>query len=243
MMREPERAAKFGRAERFAAFGVHVFTACGAGLALMAMLAAVERRWTLMFVWLGVALIVDAIDGTFARLLRVRELAPRWSGDVLDLVVDILTYVFVPAYALMTADILPAALSTWLALAIVVTAALYFADTRMKSADNCFIGFPAIWNIAAFYLFVLRPPPWVAAGFVVALCVLTFVPLPFVHPFRVVRLRAVNLSMLGIAGALAILVLAYNLAPPSWAAVALCLVAVYFIAVGLLPAAPAQRGP
>src|SRR5688572_11482688 len=93
---------------RASAFGVHVFTAAGAALALLALFAAVEQRWALMFTWLGVALIVDAVDGTIARMLNVRVLAPRWSGDVLDLVVDILTYVFVPAYALAAGGILPA---------------------------------------------------------------------------------------------------------------------------------------
>ncbi len=83
-----------------AAFAVHVFTACGAACALLALIAAVRADWPHMFVWLGIALFIDGIDGTFARRLRVAELLPRWSGDVLDLVVDILNYVFVPAYAL-----------------------------------------------------------------------------------------------------------------------------------------------
>ena len=83
-----------------AAFSVHIFTACGAGCALLALIAAVRADWPLMFVWLGIALVIDGVDGTFARRLRIAELLPRWSGDVLDLVVDILTYVFVPAYAI-----------------------------------------------------------------------------------------------------------------------------------------------
>src|SRR5579864_7604995 len=86
---------------RTAAFAVHVFTACGAACALLALVAAVSADWPKMFIWLGIALIIDGVDGTFARRLRTAELLPRWSGDVLDLVVDILNYVFVPAYALV----------------------------------------------------------------------------------------------------------------------------------------------
>ena len=67
--------------------------------ALLALIAAVRADWPPMFVWLGIALFIDGVDGTFARRLRVADVLPRWSGDVLDLVVDILTYVFVPAYA------------------------------------------------------------------------------------------------------------------------------------------------
>jgi phosphatidylcholine synthase len=233
-MAEPEQR-KHGDAARIAAaFSVHVLTAAGAALALLALLAAVEQRWTLMFAWLGLALIVDAIDGTFARLLRVRELAPRWSGDVLDLVVDILTYVFVPAYALVASGLLPPQISTVLGVAIMITGALYFADTRMKSADNHFVGFPAVWNLAAFYLFLLRPDAWIAAGVVVTLCILTFVPVPFVHPFRVIRLRTLNLAVLAIGLALGVTALAYGLNPPSWIVAATCAVAVYFIIIGLL---------
>src|ERR1700728_534442 len=120
----PEKAI----APRTAAFAVHVFTSCGAACALLALIAAVSADWPRMFVWLGIALIIDGVDGTFARRLRTAELLPRWSGDVLDLVVDILNYVFVPAYALAASGLLPNAAATPLALVIVVTGALYFAD-------------------------------------------------------------------------------------------------------------------
>src|ERR1700756_4067234 len=92
--------------KRAAAFSVHVFTALGAGLALLALLEAVREHWAAMFAWLGVALVVDAIDGPMARRLDVVRLQPNWSGEVLDLVVDFVTYVFVPAYAIMASRFL-----------------------------------------------------------------------------------------------------------------------------------------
>src|ERR1700761_2020652 len=128
-----------------AAFAVHIFTACGAGCALLALIAAVNSDWPLMFVWLGIALFIDGIDGSFARRLHVAEVLPRWSGDILDLVVDILTYVFVPAFALAASGMLPSALATPLGLVIAVTGSLYFADRRMKTDDYYFRGFPAVW--------------------------------------------------------------------------------------------------
>ena len=88
---------------------------------------------------------------------------PRWSGDTLDLVVDFTTYVFVPAYAMAASELLPKALGLALGIIVVVTGALYFADRRMKTADSYFRGFPALWNVAAFYLFVVKPPPWAGA--------------------------------------------------------------------------------
>ncbi|MGC2075245.1 MAG: phosphatidylcholine synthase, partial [Xanthobacteraceae bacterium] len=138
-----------------AAFAVHVFTACGAACALLALVASVRNEWPMMFAWLGLALVIDGVDGALARRLHVAKLLPRWSGDVLDLVVDILNYVFVPAYALATSGLLPEQLAIALGILIVVTGSLYFADGLMKTSDYYFRGFPALWNIAAFYLFIV----------------------------------------------------------------------------------------
>src|SRR3974377_2353917 len=109
-------------AREAAAFAVHIFTASGAGCALLALLAAVRADWSAMFAWLGIALMIDGIDGSFARYLHVAVLLPRWSGDVLDLVVDILTYVFVPAYAIAASGLMPPKLAIPLGVLIVVTA-------------------------------------------------------------------------------------------------------------------------
>ena len=217
-----------------AAFAVHVFTACGAACAFLALLAAVRQAWPEMFAWLGVAAIIDGIDGTFARWLRVAETLPRWSGDVLDLVVDILTYVFVPAYAIAAGGFVPPPLATALGLLVAVTGSLYFADRQMKTSDYYFRGFPALWNVAAFYLFLLKPASWLTALVVVALAALTFVPVHFIHPIRRPYLRALTLVGLLIWAALAIVALADNLAPGLWIVTALGLLPVYFVSVGWL---------
>jgi phosphatidylcholine synthase len=216
------------------AFAVHVFTASGAALALGALIYAVRGQWTAMFVCLGIALIVDGVDGTFARAFRVADLLPRWSGDVLDLVVDFTTYVFVPAYALAASGLLPESLALAAAMLIVVTGALYFADNRMKTADNYFRGFPALWNAAAFYLFLLRPSPWIAAATIMVLAVLTFVPFKFLHPMRVKRLRGLNVAALIAWSLLALVAVLRDLEPGPWVAAGLVVIGLYFIAIGLL---------
>jgi phosphatidylcholine synthase len=220
---------------RAAAFAVHIFTALGAACALLALLAAVRTDWQAMFVWLGIALIIDGIDGTFARRLRVAELLPRWSGDALDLVVDILTYVFVPAYAIATSGLLPTVLAIPLGALIVVTGSLYFADRQMKTSDYYFRGFPALWNIAAFYLFLLKLPPWLGASVVIALAALTFVPFHVVHPIRIQRLRGLTIAATVLGAVLAIVAIAANLAPGFWTVALLCVLAVYFVGIGFLP--------
>ena len=186
-----------------------------------------------MFVCLGAALVVDGIDGTLARRLNVAELLPRWSGDVLDLVVDFVTYVFVPAYAITMSGLMPPALALPAGIAVVVTGALYFADRNMKTDDNYFRGFPTLWNAAAFYLFLLKPQPWLAVTVVAALAVLTFVPFKFVHPFRVVRLRGVNIAAMLAWSGLALIAVLNDLDPGPWVTGGLVVVAVYVVTVGL----------
>jgi phosphatidylcholine synthase len=230
----PNGSAEKALPPRAAAFAVHIFTACGAACALLALIAAVGADWPKMFVWLGVALVIDGVDGTFARRLRTAELLPRWSGDVLDLVVDILTYVFVPAYAIATGGLLPKLLAIPLGALIVVTGSLYFADRQMKTSDYYFRGFPALWNVAAFYLFLLKLPPWLGALAVVALAALTFVPFHVVHPIRISHLRAITIAALIVGTLLAIIAVADGLAPGFWVVAALCVLAIYFVGIGFL---------
>lgn len=217
-----------------AAFAVHVFTACGAACAMLALIAAVSTEWTRMFLWHGLALIIDGLDGTFARRLRVAELLPRWSGETLDFVVDFATYVFVPAYAIAACGLLPSSVALPLGLIVTVTGALYFADRRMKTSDSYFRGFPAVWNVVAFYLLLLKPAPWLGAIAIAVLAAATFAPIHFIHPIRVPRWRLLNLAVLVLWALLAALALAQNLEPPSWVAAALAAIAIYFVIVGLL---------
>src|SRR5258708_34687361 len=140
------------------AFAVHVLTAAGAALALLALLAAVRGAFDVMFLCLGIALIVDGVDGTIARTLKVAELLPRWSGDVLDLVVDFVTYVFVPAYAIAAGGLLPQPLALPAGLVGVVTGAPFFAAREKKTPGYFFPGFPALWDAAAVFLFFFTTP-------------------------------------------------------------------------------------
>ena len=164
---------------------VHAFTAGGAVLALLALLAIEQQRWTAALMWLAIALAVDGIDGSLARQARVKDHVSRIDGDALDLVIDYLNYVFVPALFLWHAKLLPAGLALPLVAAILVSSLYIFARTDMKTDDGYFRGFPALWNLVAVYLFVLQPAPAVSAAVVAALVLLTFAPIHFVHPFRV----------------------------------------------------------
>ncbi len=219
-------------------FCVHVLTAAGAAFALLALMAAVAEQWAVMLAWLGLALVVDAADGPLARRLEVASRLPRWSGDTLDLVVDFVTYVFVPAYAIAASGLLPPGFGAAAGVLVVVTGALYFADRAMKTPDNYFRGFPALWNVVAFYLLLLRPGPGWTAACVAALAMMTFMPFAFIHPLRVLRHRAFNIVVLVLWAVLAIAALARDLMPPAWVTIVLCAIGVYVVSAGLFRARP-----
>jgi phosphatidylcholine synthase len=223
------------------AYSVHLLTATGAVFAMLAMLEAVQNDWDMMFLWLVVAFVVDGVDGPLARRYGVKEKAPIIDGVLLDLIIDYLTYVFIPAYALFASGLLPG-WTGWVAIIVITfTSALYFADTRMKTKDNSFAGFPACWNMVAVVIFALKPDFWVSLLLVVALALTMFTRFKFVHPVRTERWRMLTLPMaLGwtfFAGWAAWV----DFHPESWAHWGLVVTSVYLLGAGIAQQAIPQR--
>ena len=217
---------------RFKALGVHLFTATGAVLSMLALLAAVEGRWSTMFAWLIVALVVDGIDGPLARRYRVKDNWPIYDGVVMDLMIDYITYIFIPAFALFKSGLLPGWTGWVCIIAIVYGSIIYMADTRMKTVDNSFAGFPACWNMVVLVLFALKPSYWVILGVVIPLTVAMFLPIKFVHPVRTERWRAVSLPMAAgwvICAGWAIMV---GFHPQSWALWGLVVTSLWLMLAG-----------
>jgi phosphatidylcholine synthase len=209
----------------FVAWAIHVLTASGAVLAFLAFLAVEQERWRLALLWLGAALIVDGIDGPLARWIGVTRRTPGINGAILDLVVDYLTYVFVPVILIYRTGLLPAPYAPVAVAAILVSSLYTFARTDMKTADNFFLGFPALWNIVAFYLFMLQPGEWTAAIVVGVFLLLTFVPVHFVHPVRVRSYQPwlLGLTMLWGASSFALLSPDWSVQwREAWLALSLC---------------------
>jgi phosphatidylcholine synthase len=166
------------------AWTVHLVTAIGAGLALLAIEALFRDAYREALLWLLAALAVDGIDGTLARAAKVAERTPRIDGAALDLVIDYLTYVVIPALIIWRLGVLPDALGLPLAALILMSSLYVFARRDMKTDDGYFRGFPALWNVVALYFVVTPPGPLVAVIVVVSLILLTFAPVHVVHPFR-----------------------------------------------------------
>ncbi len=220
------------RERRAMAFGIHLFTASGALWGFLALIAIVRGNVQEMWLWLAVALFVDGVDGTMARRIDIETAMPRYSGVYLDLVVDFLTYVLVPTYALASSDLLGSGWNIAAAAIILVTSAMYFATNDMKTDDAWFRGFPAVWNVVVFYLFLYQPHPIVTFCAVVVLGGLTFAPVVFVHPFRVTTLRLLTIALLVVWSVAAVYAIYENMAPPVWVIWVLSLIAVYFLGLG-----------
>ena len=189
---------------RTRALSVHLLTATGAVFAMFSLLAAVEANWSWMFLWLLAALIVDGIDGPLARRWDVTLHAARFDGVLLDLIIDYLTYVFIPIYALYASGLVPGWAGWGVLIVVPFASALYFCDTRMKTPDASFEGFPGCWNMVALVVFVLEPNQWITLVVCVALAAAMFLPLRFVHPVRTVKWRPLTLGVTALWMALAI---------------------------------------
>lgn len=214
------------------AFSVHLLTASGSFLAFLSLVAASEKQWTAMFGWLGLALLVDGIDGPIARKLQVKYVLPTWSGELLDNIIDYVTYVLIPAFALYQSGFMGEGLSFLSGAIIVVSSAIYYADTGMKTKENFFKGFPVVWNMLIFTLFIVKPGEWTAFTIVVISAVISFLPIYFLHPVRVARLRPLNLTIFLIWCALGIIGICYRLDAPGWVKIGMTISGLYIYLIG-----------
>lgn len=214
------------------AFSVHILTASGSFLAFLGVVAAADKDFTSMFWWLGLALLVDGIDGPIARKVRVKEVLPNWSGDTLDNIIDYVTYVLLPAFALYQSGMIGQPWSFVAAGMIVVSSAIYYADTGMKTDEYFFSGFPVVWNMVVFSLFVVDASATTAMVVVVVSVLLTFLPINFLHPVRVKRLRILNLGIFFVWSALGMYALLMDFSTPYFVLVPFIATGVYLYVVG-----------
>jgi phosphatidylcholine synthase len=219
---------------RIKALLVHYLTATGAVFAMLALLAAVDDKWSLMYVWLVVAFFVDGIDGPLARHYDVKTNAPEYDGVLLDLIIDYLTYVFIPAFALFESGLLPDWTGWVCILLITFTSAMYFADTRMKTKDNSFSGFPGCWNMVVLVIFATEPNYWLVLGLVVICAGAMFTNLKFIHPVRTLRWRNLSLPITLLWTVLAGMSAWADFHPGPAVTVALSLASLYILFVGIV---------
>ena len=187
-----------------AAWGVHLLTASSAPAGLLAILATIRGDVRTAFLWMAYTVAVDAIDGTLARAVRVKEVLPFVDGSRLDDVVDYFTYVVVPVFFIVHTGLVPTAAAVPVASLVLVASGYGFSQTAAKTPDHFFTGFPSYWNIVAFYLHVLGWPLVLNAAVLVLFGILVFVPLRYAYPSRMTELRMPTI-VLGLAWGAAVL--------------------------------------
>jgi phosphatidylcholine synthase len=176
----------------YTAWLVHLYTASSAVLAFLATVAVFESRFRDAFFWLGITIIIDATDGILARAARVSARIPWFNGAQLDDLVDYLTYVFVPTLVVWRGLLVPESWMVVVAGAMLLASGYGFSRADAKTADHAFTGFPSYWNLVVFYLYLMHLSPITNAIVLLALAVMVFVPLRYVYPSRMPRLRALT---------------------------------------------------
>lgn len=171
---------------RAAAWGVHLYTASGIAFALLATLELTKPAPDVrqVFIWLTIAVLIDATDGPLARRFQVKRYLPQISGRTIDDIVDFLTFTFVPILLLVRMEWVPHPALLFVIPAL-VTSLLGFSNSGAKDeSGGFFLGFPSYWNIVAFYLGISAARGHVMAngGIVLALALLTVMPVGFIYP-------------------------------------------------------------
>lgn len=163
------------------AWAVHLYTASGGVLGMFALISASEGNVRQAFFFLVVCMLIDATDGILARRYKVREVLPDFDGAMIDNVIDMLTFVWIPVFIIGQEGLLPSIV--WLIVPIL--AGLYaYGQVNMKTPDNFFLGFPSYWNIIALYLYWLQPAPIIAILMLVIPAILTFIPTRYLYPSK-----------------------------------------------------------
>ena len=224
------RSSTFARA---AAWTIHALTSSGAVCGLLALLAVSQGRFKAALGWMGLAVLVDAVDGPLARRCGVADVLPWIDGTLLDNLIDYLNYAVVPAVFIHELGILPPGFDLLGAALICVASAFQFGHVEAKSADHGFRGFPSYWNVLALYLLLLRPAPWVSLGVVLALCVMVFVPVYYVYPSRTGRYRSLTLVLTAAYALCLTLAVIQHPRSDSRLVLASLLYVVYYVAISL----------
>ncbi|PSJ75400.1 hypothetical protein C7N43_19175 [Sphingobacteriales bacterium UPWRP_1] len=175
----------FTPAQNTLAWLVHFFTATGMVAGFMSLLAIADHNWRMAMFWLLVSQVIDALDGTFARWFRVKEVLPFFDGKMLDSVIDFANYAIIPAYFLYEAGMVSAPMSLPVAAAVLLTSGMYYGKSGMVSSDYHFVGFPVMWNFVIFYLFFVFNLGHTGNLLLFsAFCILHFVPVKYIYPTR-----------------------------------------------------------
>lgn len=180
------------------AWAVHLFTASASFIGVLSLIKIYQQQFTQALWLMGITIVIDSIDGSFARLVDVKKVLPRMDGTLLDNIVDYLNYVVTPCFFLLVKPgMLPPEFATWIIVGITITSSYQFCQADAKTPDHFFKGFPCYWNFAVFYMYIFNTSMNFNAWTMVILCILIFVPIKYVYPSRLDYLtKSIQLKLL-----------------------------------------------
>ena len=196
-----EEIKNYKKRQKAVAWAVHGFTTSGIVLGFLGLVAVFDGKQELAFIFMGLALLVDGVDGTLARLAKVSQITPQVDGASLDNVVDMFNYSVLPALMIYWFEMVPEKFAIPTSAAIMAVSCYTFADVSMKTSDYYFKGFAAFWNILVLYFFILETSQMLNLIVIAICCILTFLPIKLIHPLRVKALRAFTIPMTVLWGA------------------------------------------
>lgn len=170
--------------QRLAGWSVHAFTASGAFVGLLALFSIYNDEILNAFWFMGAAVVIDAVDGMFARMINIKKAVPQINGELLDNIVDFFNYTIVPAFFLLVTPLVPDYWRLLCVVAITFSSAYQFTQIDAKTSDHFFKGFPSYWNIVVFYLFFWQMKEWMNFAVLMLLAILSFVPIKYIYPSR-----------------------------------------------------------
>jgi len=186
-------------------YAVHLLTASGAALGMLALQSVINGDARGAMLWLVASQILDGLDGPIARRFDVKTQAPRIDGHILDLVIDYVTCVVVPTMFLLHFDMLPPRLAIATASLIFVSSALWFSRPDLETDDFWFRGFPAVWNLAVATMFICNTSQIWVLVLSVLLSLSQFTAFKIPHIVRAKWMRSITLPF----GTIYILALVY----------------------------------
>ena len=185
---------EFFKQEKFLGILVHLLTGFGIIAGYFALIAVMNNNQKEAFLWLGLAFLIDSIDGTLARKFNVKKNLPNIDGKMLDSIIDFFNYVIIPSIMIYWFRYVPDQFSVLIPAILIFISIYSYVNLNILTNDNYYNGFPAIWNVIVLYFYIFGTSQNVNLILLTLLIFLKFSPLKCIHPLRVKRFK--NLSII-----------------------------------------------
>ena len=179
--------------EKLLGLFVHFLTGCGILAGFFSLIAVLNNNQKEAFIWLGVAFLIDSIDGTLARKFNVKKNFPHIDGKMLDSIIDFFNYVIIPSIMIYWFKYVPDQFIIIIPSILIFISIYSYVNLNVLTNDNYYNGFPAIWNVVVLYFYIFGSSQMINFIILTLLILLKFSPLKCIHPLRVNKLKYLSI--------------------------------------------------